>query len=168
MTGAQGFQGGSTFVPGAQGASGAQGSQGAKGPQGAQGIKGPQGAKGPQGFQGATGAPGPSDERLKKNIQPIESPLETVLKLRGVEYFFKNPQHNNVDGYKDIGFIAQELLPYVPEVVYKGANDFYGVRYSEMIALCIEAIKEQEKKVEDLGVRAERILNKAQQSGLLV
>jgi hypothetical protein len=94
--------------------------------------------------------------------------LETVKKLRGVEYFWKNIRKNNVDGYKDIGFIAQELLPYVPEVVYKGSDDFYGVRYNELIALCIEAIKEQEEKVSELELRADRILSRAQENGLLV
>jgi hypothetical protein len=37
-----------------------------------------------------------------------------------------------------------------------------------LIALCIEAIKEQEEKVSELEVRADRILNRAQENGLLV
>jgi hypothetical protein len=78
---------------------------------------------------------------------------------------WKDKKSNNVDGYKDIGFIAQELLEYVPEVVFKKSDDYYGVRYNEIIALSIEAIKEQEQKIEELEIRAERILNKAQQSG---
>jgi hypothetical protein len=153
---------------GAQGPIGGTGVTGPRGPQGAQGPKGPQGAKGATGFQGAVGPTGPSDERLKENIRPLESALDTVKNLRGVEYFWKNSKKNNVDGFKDIGFIAQELLPYVPEVVYKGSDDFYGVRYNELIALCIEAIKEQEEKVSELELRADRILSRAQENGLLV
>jgi len=53
-----------------------------------------------------------SDERLKKNITPIQaSPLGFLLKLRGVEYEWKDQvqsQFPNKTG-KQIGFIAQDV-----------------------------------------------------------
>jgi hypothetical protein len=94
--------------------------------------------------------------------------LGTILSIRGVEYNWKNASNNRIDGLKDVGFIAQELLPFVPEVVYQSKDQIYGVRYNEIVALCIEAIKEQEKNISDLEIRAEKVLEKARQNGLLV
>ena len=105
---------------------------------------------------------------MKTNIEPLENALQTVLSIRGVEYNWKNSVSNRADRLKDVGFIAQELLPFVPEVVYQSEDKFYGVRYNEIVALCIEAIKEQEKNISDLEIRAEKVLEKARQNGLLV
>ena len=123
------------------------GSQGAKGDTGLTGYQGAQGA------QGAPGAPGPSDIRLKENIKLIENPLDKISKIRGVRFFWKKNDiiTTNVDD-EDIGFIAQELLHYLPETVFK-TNNYYGVKYSDIIALCIEGIKEQNKILDELEDR---------------
>ena len=95
------------------------------------------------------------------------SALDVVKKLRGVRY-------NWIEGVNggskvlEIGFIAQEVAEYIPEVVFGMEEKFYGVRYKEIIAVSIEAIKEQEKKITELEIRAQRILDKAQQSGLVI
>ena len=101
-------------------------------------------------------------------MEPIQDALKTVLNLRGVEFNWKNTEYGRRDGLKDVGFIAQEVLPYVPEVVFQFKDTLFGVKYNEIVALCIEAIKEQEKNVSDLEIRAEKVLEKARQNGLLV
>jgi hypothetical protein len=141
-----------------------QGAQGAPGggPQGAQGATG-----GVTGAQGAPGPTGPSDIRLKTNVQNLDSALEIVKKLRGVSY-------NWVDGLGkdttklDIGFIAQEIQQYLPELIMGSEEKYYGVKYKEVVALTIAAIKEQEAKITELEIRAQRILDKAQQTGLII
>jgi len=104
---------------------------------------------------------------LKTNVQSITSAIDLVKKLRGVRY-------NWIEGVNggpqqlEIGFIAQEIGEYIPEVLFGSEETHYGVRYKEVVAVTIEAIKEQESKITELEIRAQRILEKAQQSGLII
>jgi hypothetical protein len=55
------------------------------------------------------------------------------------------------DSKDEIGLIAQEVQEIVPEVVmYDSLKKEYGIRYTRLIPLLIEAIKEQDKKIKDL------------------
>jgi hypothetical protein len=105
--------------------------------------------------------------RLKKNIVNITSALELVKKLRGVRYNWAEGLGRDTSTVQ-IGFIAQEIGAYIPEVVVGSEDTAYAVRYKEVITVTIEAIKEQEKKITELEIRAQRILDKAQQSGLVI
>jgi len=62
----------------------------------------------------------------------------------------------------DIGFIAQEIAEVFPELVFKKNNDnsFYQVKYADVIALCLEAIKEQSLLLDDKENRLEIIEKK--------
>jgi hypothetical protein len=83
-----------------------------------------------------------SDISLKENVSTIENALEKVLSLRGVEY-------DRVEsGEHQIGVIAQEVEKIIPEVVY--GNEIKSVAYANIVALLIEAIKEQQKEIEEL------------------
>ncbi len=84
-----------------------------------------------------------SDERLKTNITTIENALDKVEKLRGVNFEWKN---NNKT---DIGFIAQEVKDVVPEIVSEdGLNGYYTMETSQITAVLVEAMKEQQKQIE--------------------
>jgi hypothetical protein len=86
-----------------------------------------------------------SDISLKENVSTIENALEKVLSLRGVEY-------DRVEsGEHQIGVIAQEVEKIIPEVVY--GNEIKSVAYANIVALLIEAIKEQQKEIEELKKR---------------
>jgi hypothetical protein len=54
------------------------------------------------------------------------------------------------DSLTQIGFIAQDVEKIVPEVVVKDSEGKYGVAYGNLSALFVEAIKEQQKQIEDL------------------
>jgi len=83
-----------------------------------------------------------SDEKLKENVITIENALEKVLSLRGVEY-------DRIDsGDHQIGVIAQEVEKIIPEVVY--GDEIKSVAYANIVALLIEAIKEQQKEINEL------------------
>ena len=88
-----------------------------------------------------------SDVRKKENIVTIDSSLEKVTKLRGV-YF------NRIDDPKkktQTGVIAQEVKEIMPELVnYDDMNDSYSVTYGNFAGLFIEAIKEQQKEINEL------------------
>jgi hypothetical protein len=83
-----------------------------------------------------------SDEKLKENVITIENALEKVLSLRGVEY-------DRIDsGDHQIGVIAQEVEKIVPAVVY--GDEIKSVAYANLVGLLIEAIKEQQKEIEEM------------------
>ncbi len=81
----------------------------------------------------------PSSRRWKTNIKTIANPLETVQALRGVTYDWKE------SGKHDIGLIAEEVGEVIPEIVAYEENgvDAKSVDYSRLVAVLIEAAKEQ-------------------------
>ena len=85
-----------------------------------------------------------SDERLKKNIYTITNPIEKVSALRGVSFEFKET------GQKQIGFVAQEVEKIIPEVVGENPDGYKGVQYQNVVGLLVEAIKEQQKQIDEL------------------
>jgi len=94
-----------------------------------------------------------SDKKLKTDVQTIENALEKVLSLRGVEF-------TRIDnGDKQIGVIAQEVEEIIPEVVYPKQpapnNETKSVAYGNIVGLLIEAIKEQNKEIQELKRRLE-------------
>ena len=87
-----------------------------------------------------------SDARVKTNVKTIENALDKVLGLRGVSY----NRIDSEDKKTKIGVIAQETLPIVPEVVNQDNDGMYNVAYGNFGGLFIEAIKEQQKQIEEL------------------
>jgi len=87
-----------------------------------------------------------SDSRVKENIATIENALSKVLALRGVSY----NRIDSDDKKTKIGVIAQETLTVVPEVVNQDNDGMYNVSYGNLAGLFIEAIKEQQKEIEEL------------------
>lgn len=81
---------------------------------------------------------GLSDKRIKKNITRIENALEKVLLLNGYDYQLKM-----TDTWHS-GVIAQEVKKVLPNVVKTTADGMLSVSYGNMVALLIEAIKEQQ------------------------
>lgn len=89
-----------------------------------------------------------SDITLKKNLSKIENALEKVEQINGYTYEFKAD-----DSKRHAGVIAQEIEGVLPEIVNKGNDGLLGVEYGNISALLIEAIKEQQKKIQDLELK---------------
>ncbi len=87
-----------------------------------------------------------SDRRLKTDIITLEGSLERVLDLRGVSYVWKDDKTTGVQ----IGMIAQEVQDVVPELVNQGEDGFYSIDYTEAVGLLVEAIKDQQKIINEL------------------
>lgn len=90
-----------------------------------------------------------SDIRYKKNITPLPDALNKVLKLQGVNYYWKKdefPDKKFTDD-KQIGFIAQEIEKVYPEVVLTDDKGYKSVDYSRLTPILVEAIKEQQKLI---------------------
>ena len=96
-----------------------------------------------------------SDERLKENIKPIPWALDKIQKINGVTFDWKpltEEQKIYIHGHEgsDIGVIAQEIEKVLPEVVTTRDNGFKAVKYEKIVALLIEAIKEQQSEIDQL------------------
>ncbi len=97
----------------------------------------------------------PSDIRLKKNIAPLSNVLNRLQNIRGVTFEW-NDQYvstGRATSAKQIGVIAQELEKEFPELVAKPDGDYAAVDYSKFSAVLLEAIKEQQKEIEELKNR---------------
>ncbi len=88
-----------------------------------------------------------SSRRWKSEIATLENALSTVEHLRGVSYTWK------ADGKRDIGLIAEEVGNVIPEIVVYENNgvDALSVDYPRLVAVLIEAIKEQQEIVRVRG-----------------
>lgn len=91
-----------------------------------------------------------SDRRLKKNIQPLESALDKVIRLNPVVYDKKRHMTSDVYEIHEIGFIAQELQQEFPEVVSQqpDENHTLGVNYQALIPVLTKATQEQQIIIE--------------------
>jgi len=92
-----------------------------------------------------------SDRRWKKNIKPIDSALLKVEQLQGVTYNWKTrefPEKQFTEGTQ-IGLIAQDVETVLPELVCTDSDGYKAVEYSNIVAVLIEAIKEQQQLIED-------------------
>ena len=85
-----------------------------------------------------------SDVRLKENIKTIDNALDKVQNLRGVEFNKKD------ETKKSIGVIAQEIEQILPEVVHEDEKGMKSVAYGNIVGVLIEAIKEQQKQIDEL------------------
>jgi hypothetical protein len=91
-----------------------------------------------------------SDKRWKNNIVKIDSPLEKISQISGVEFDWieDEPLHGN-KGH-DVGVIAQEIELVIPEAVQTRESGMKAVQYDKIIPLLIESIKEQQKQIDEL------------------
>jgi len=97
-----------------------------------------------------------SSRRWKTNIEPIDGALNKVERLRGVSFDWKE------NGKPDIGLIAEEVGEVIPEVVAYEENgeDAKAVDYARLVAVLIEAMKEQQKEIEQQKTTIQTLQNR--------
>ncbi len=83
---------------------------------------------------------------LKTNISPIETPLDKVKSLTGVEFNWKD----DTESSREYGLIAEEVAKITPNLVSYQNEKPSGVKYSKVVALLIEAMKQQQSEIEIL------------------
>ena len=108
-----------------------------------------------------------SDIRLKTNIQSISSSLDKIKKLRPVEFDWLVDRDA-----REYGLIAQEVETVVPEIVVEyeaigdtkeflqnldGTDTFKTVDYSKLSILLIDAVKEQQKQIDELKEKLDAV-----------
>jgi hypothetical protein len=96
-----------------------------------------------------------SDITVKKEVKKIKNAIEKVKELNGYTYV----RTDDETGTRRAGVIAQEVQKVLPEVVSANPDGTLNVAYSNMIALLIEGMKEQQATIERLENRI-KILEK--------
>jgi len=104
-------------------------------------------------YTGTSGAC--SDRRYKKNISTLAGALDKVTEMRGVEFNWRKDEYpeNDFSDENQVGFIAQELNDVLPEVVSEDNNGYYNIDYGKITPLLVEAIKDQQRQIDDLTRR---------------
>lgn len=112
-----------------------------------------------------------SDRRVKKDVAPITNAIDLIKKINGVSYKYNTDVFKSAKGDDRtyLGFIAQDIETVLPEVVANkkfplgmdeplkaGSSntetflDAKVVDYVQLVPVLVEAIKEQQKKIEQL------------------
>jgi hypothetical protein len=88
-----------------------------------------------------------SDERLKKDIEPVTAALDKLESIRGYRYSLKNDKQGD---NMHMGVMAQELLKVVPELVKEDSRGMYSVAYDGLSGLFVEAFREVMERLDRL------------------
>ena len=107
-----------------------------------------------------------SDKRLKENVEPIANAIEKVKALQGMTFTWNDKAlevgavAEDNQHIRNTGVFAQDVEKVLPEAVApapfdkdsngngKSGDDYLTVRYEKLTPLLIEAIKEQDEKLE--------------------
>ena len=91
-----------------------------------------------------------SDARLKSNIVSLGSTLSKLLQIDGKSYEMK--------GKQKIGVLAQEIQEVFPELVSEDDNEMLAVNYQGLVPVLINALKEQDEKINRLEKLVEKLV----------
>ena len=108
---------------------------------------------------------------MKENVNPLGYGIKDLVKINPVSFDWKV----NDKSY-DIGFIAQEVLEIIPEIVESHptigetkefleknypmeSTDRYTVDYAKLSVILTNSVKQQQKKIEELEKRIEELEN---------
>ena len=88
----------------------------------------------------------PSDERLKQNIKPLDAGLNEILNLNPVTFNYTFADGDNA------GINAQNVQEIYPYAVQQRSDGYLQTDYKKLIPLLINAIKEQQKQINELNM----------------
>lgn len=82
-----------------------------------------------------------SSIRFKNNVQVLKNPVDDLKRLHGVKFDWKE------SGNSSIGLIAEEVVKVFPELVEMDGAEPGAVNYSAMVAVLLEAVKQQDEEI---------------------
>jgi hypothetical protein len=88
-----------------------------------------------------------SDIRRKKNIQNLSYGLAEILALRPVRFDYIQEESN---ASKRMGFIAQEAMAVIPEMVSGTEDTAFALATTELIPALVKAIQELKAEIDIL------------------
>jgi hypothetical protein len=112
----------------------------------------------------ATGTVGTfSDERIKNNVEAFTGGLDIIKQINPVSFYYNNQSPFQTDKMQ-VGVLAQELEKIAPYMVDKNSTkdfvDLRSVNNQAYIFLLINAVKEQQKQLDEQRKLIEQCLKK--------
>ena len=95
-----------------------------------------------------------SARELKENIQPLTNSLDKVMAMQGVSFDWKNRNLGT-----DVGMVADDVSLVLPELVSYENEKPSGIKYSKMVSVLVEAMKEQQNQIEELKAEIKAMKN---------
>jgi hypothetical protein len=106
-----------------------------------------------------------SDERLKENIQDLDTGLDAIMALRPRKYDWKAESGNT--GKNVRGFIAQEVEAIFPDLIDEWKREpkneeaiSYKSLRQDFIPILVKAIQEQQAQIQELKAEIDELKNK--------
>ena len=99
-----------------------------------------------------------SDKRLKTSIKRIEKPVEKLSQLNGYTYQFKDKNVSTA------GLLAQEVKEVLPTAVVEQDDGMLSLDYNAVIALLVETVNEQSKRIERLEEQVSELTKSKEQA----
>lgn len=93
---------------------------------------------------------GASDATLKRDVEPIHGAMEKLRQVRGVSFFWRDAERGT---QREMGVLAQEVQPVLPELVSTLGGQHLNVRYDRFVPVLIQALKEQDDRIALLEAR---------------
>lgn len=92
-----------------------------------------------------------SDERLKKNITPMNSVLDKIRKLKAVEFDFNTEDYPDriMSDKHQIGLIAQDVEKVFPELVNTNKEGYKSIDYARLSVILLKAMNEILEKMDE-------------------
>nr|DAN66510.1 MAG TPA: structural protein [Caudoviricetes sp.] len=91
-----------------------------------------------------------SDKRLKSDIRKLGG-IDKVLALTGYSYRFKDSEEHSA------GLLAQDVQQVLPEAVSQDENGYLSLDYNAVIALLVNAVKDQQAMIDILTEQVRRL-----------
>jgi hypothetical protein len=118
-----------------------------------------------------------SDERLKNKVRTVTNALDKIVSLNA--FYYSTNDLSRSFGFErndlQIGLSAQEVEKIAPEivtlapfdmqtlsdgsVVSKSGQNYLTVKYERLVPILVEAIKEQQKQIEELKTKLDAFTN---------
>lgn len=101
-----------------------------------------------------------SDQRLKSEISILTGALAGLAQIKGIHFRWKSDQHPS------IGVLAQDVQKIYPELVTQNEKGILSVNYMGLVGVLTEAIKEQQRKVDENSKMIKEIQEKLKIEGI--
>ncbi len=90
-----------------------------------------------------------SDQRLKKNIEPLTSNLSMIKRLNPKRYNMIDSIETEESNRKHYGFLSQDVVAFLPDLIDSTRN-VYALNYTGIIPFLVGAVKEQALTIDSL------------------
>jgi len=99
----------------------------------------------------------PSDARLKNILGTYSTGLEALAQITPRLFTFKATAQSAADTFVHAGFIAQEVMPTIPEAVARQRNGFYALDTTAILAATVNSVKELKGLADKQAVEVARL-----------